>query len=76
MARKKEVEKPKSPWEEWDGEYIGNIWGWNNSFKALLFILIIVAIMAYRFWSLGISPLDNPPPPEKTEVSPVESREI
>ncbi|MEO1623663.1 MAG: hypothetical protein AAFV25_00800, partial [Bacteroidota bacterium] len=42
----------EGPWEEWDGEYIGNIWGWKWSFISLGIILFVVSIMVYRHYNL------------------------
>ena len=52
MANNKRDDKPESPWDEWDGEYIGNIWGWKWSFISLAIILSVVALMAYRHFTL------------------------
>ena len=49
MTEKKEE---NGLWEEWDGEYIGNIWGWKFSFISLGIILFAVALMAYRHWTI------------------------
>ena len=49
-----------SPFEGRKGdEYIGNEWGWKFTFWGALFILGMVLFMAYRFHSLGVSPLDE-----------------
>ncbi|MEM1320408.1 MAG: hypothetical protein AAGG75_09130 [Bacteroidota bacterium] len=53
-----------SYWDEWDGEYIGNIWGWKNSFIGLFLIVIMLALMIYRH-----ATLDTPTtPPEKSQI--------
>ena len=44
------------PWDPWDGEYIGNIWGWKFSFISLGIILFFLFIAIYRFIALDKSP--------------------
>ncbi len=41
-------EENKSIWDQWDGEYIGNIWGWKNSYIGLALIVAMVSLMVYR----------------------------
>ena len=47
----KEKETRKDPF---DGEYIGNIWGWRFSMFGLVLLLLMGGLMAYRHFSLGI----------------------
>ncbi len=46
----REKEKYNDPF---DGEYIGNIWGWKISFWGLALILVLVAFMWYRHQQVG-----------------------
>ncbi len=75
MARKKE-EKIKPPWADWDGEYIGNIWGWKFSFISLGIILLMIGLMFWRYHYLGLegSIFEPPSSKEKQEV-PIETKE-
>jgi predicted MFS family arabinose efflux permease len=49
-------EEKKDPF---DGDYIGNIWGWKFSLFGLALMLIMVAIMAYRWRQLDIPQEDR-----------------
>ncbi len=40
--------------DPFDGEYIGNIWGWRFSILGLLLLLMMTGLMAYRHYSLGV----------------------
>lgn len=40
--------------DPFDGEYIGNIWGWKFSMIGLVIILLLLGIMLYRHWKLGV----------------------
>lgn len=60
---KEEQEERKDPY---DGEYIGNIWGWRNSFIGLGVILFMLAV-------LGIRAVTMDPLPENRES--IESKE-
>ena len=42
--------------DPFDGEYIGNIWGWKFSLIGLGLILFLLAIMLYRHWALDVPP--------------------
>lgn len=35
--------------EEIDKDYIGNIWGWKNSYISLIFIVIMCLLMWWRY---------------------------
>jgi predicted MFS family arabinose efflux permease len=37
-----------------DGEYIGNIWGWKFSFIGLALLILLLGLMIYRHYSLGV----------------------
>ena len=52
------------PWEPWDGEYIGNIWGWKFSIISLAIILFFLFLALYRYATLE-SPV---PTKENTEI--------
>ncbi len=52
--KRKDQDPIKPPWDEWDGEYIGNMWGWKFSLFALALILALLAIVFYRYYVLGI----------------------
>ncbi len=40
--------------DPFDGEYVGNIWGWRFSLLGLALIVVMAGIMVYRHISLGI----------------------
>ena len=48
--------------DPFDGEYIGNIWGWKFSFMGLALIVGLVVLMAYRH-----AQLEDAPPKNTTE---------
>ena len=52
MAHSEKDQQPKR--DPFDGEYIGNIWGWKTSFIGLFFILALLGLMIYRHWALGV----------------------
>ena len=52
-------EEKKDPF---DGEYIGNLWGWNFSLVGLVVIVLLTGIMAYRHYYLGQPILDEKSP--------------
>ena len=58
-------QRRETPWEPWDGEYIGNIWGWKYSFISLGIILFFLFIALYRFATLEKPVKSNI---EKTEI--------
>jgi predicted MFS family arabinose efflux permease len=57
--------------DPYDGEYIGNIWGWKFSLFGLALILLLLAVIAYRHYTLQV-PLGleeeavDPPAPQDT----------
>ena len=47
--------QPKKVFQDpFDGEYLGNIWGWKISYIGLALIVFFTALIAYRHYSLGI----------------------
>ena len=52
--------------DPFDDDYVGNIWGWRNTYYGLALILILLGLMIYRHISLGI-PLRDGLNQEKTE---------
>lgn len=64
-----ETEGKKDPF---DGEYIGNIWGWRNSFIGLVFILFMFAVLFIRIMTMKepvVDPIEEsaPKPPLESE---------
>lgn len=55
--------------DPFDGEYIGNIWGWRISMIGAAVIVLLSAFAAYRHHSLGV-PFGLEIPEEATEASP------
>lgn len=53
--------------DPFDGDYIGNIWGWRFSLIGLALIVLMGGIMIYRHYALGV-PFGEPPPGESTEA--------
>jgi predicted MFS family arabinose efflux permease len=37
-----------------DGDYIGNIWGWKFSFIGLALLILLLGLMIYRHYALGV----------------------
>lgn len=60
---KKANKQPESPFDDWDGEYLGNIWGWKISIYGLILIVAVLGLMIYRHKTLGI-PFIQPDPVE------------
>lgn len=56
-------EEKKDPF---DGEYIGNIWGWRLSLISAAMILSLLAIAAYRHYALDV-PLGFDDPMEQSK---------
>ena len=63
-----EKESKKDPF---DGEYIGNIWGWKFSLFGAALILLLLVVIAYRHYALDV-PLGIEDPLEQ-EATPVDS---
>lgn len=68
MKKKKENPLFKDPF---DGEYIGNIWGWKYTFIGLAIILFFLGLMVYRHYTLGVA-FGGEGDPEKTEIMKME----
>jgi hypothetical protein len=63
---KEQEEEKKDPF---DGEYLGNIWGWRFSLFGLALLLIMLSLMIYRHYTLGVPFGGEPAPePEKREA--------
>ena len=62
-----EKDEKKDPF---DGEYIGNIWGWKFSMLGLALIVLMSALMIYRHISLGVPFGGSSPGQEQQEGSP------
>ena len=61
-------QKKEQLWDPWDGEYIGNIWGWKFSIFSLIFLLCLILLMWYRFETLDKSPF-----PLDQQTTPIEN---
>lgn len=53
---KEELEDRKDPY---DGEYIGNIWGWRNSFIGLGVILFMLGVLGIRAVTMDPLPIEQ-----------------
>lgn len=59
------MSKTENPLKDpFDGEYIGNIWGWKISFIGLGVMLVMGLLMAYRHhqinnWDMGTPELEE-----------------
>ena len=40
--------------DPFDGEYIGNIWGWRFTIYGAVFLLILLGLIIYRHVQLGV----------------------
>lgn len=40
--------------DPYDGEYIGNIWGWKFSLFGLALILLLLVVIVYRHYTLQV----------------------
>ena len=49
--------KKRDALDDFDGEYIGNMWGWKFSFFSLTLILIFSAFIAFRYFQTGEFPM-------------------
>ena len=47
--------------DPFDGEYVGNIWGWKLSYIGLGVILFFLFLVLFRQWQTGASMFDPPP---------------
>ncbi len=50
-----------------DGDYVGNIWGWKFSFIGLALIILLLGLMIYRHYTLGV-PIGFPEEDQQEEV--------
>lgn len=57
--------------DPYDGDYIGNIFGWKLSAYGAIFILVLLAIAAYRHYTLDVPVgFDGPTEEEKARYAP------
>ena len=42
--------------DPFDGEYVGNVWGWKFSLIGLIFIVLFAGIIIYRHYNMGVPP--------------------
>ena len=50
------MENQKKINEMEEEEYVGNIWGWKFSFIGLGLILLLLSLMVYRHYTMGVPP--------------------
>lgn len=62
------AEDKKDPF---DGEYVGNIWGWKFSLIGLVLMLLLLSVMLYRHWKLGVPFGAEQQAEEKIEINEV-----
>ena len=53
--------------DPFDGEYVGNIWGWNFSLFGLFLILFFLGVIVYRHYVMSAPIGMEDPLIEKTE---------
>ena len=54
MSKQKDKDEHDNPWgDPFDGEYIGNIWGWRFSILSLIIILLMGLLFMYRHYEYG-----------------------
>ena len=47
----KDKKKPRIQlWDDWDGEYIGNMWGWKFSFISLGMIIVLSLLLLLTWY--------------------------
>lgn len=51
--------------DPFDGDYIGNIWGWRFSITGAIVLLLLIGLMVYRHYQLDV-PFGEPAPAEET----------
>ena len=61
------MEDKKDRKDPFDGEYIGNIWGWRNTFIGLGLILFLLGVMIYRHIAMDV-PFGDHQPIEEVEM--------
>ncbi len=52
MKDKEKDKKQDQLFDPWDGEYIGNVWGWKFSYWSLALILGVGLIMLIRYMTM------------------------
>ena len=68
MMREQPEKRSEERRDPFDGDYIGNIWGWRFSLIGLALIVLMGGIMVYRHYALGIPFGEQHPPGESTEA--------
>ena len=58
MKEQKDEEK-----KEEEVAYLGNIWGWNLTYKMLVFLVAMLLLVILRSWYLGVNPFIMTTPP-------------
>lgn len=54
MSKQKDKDEQDQLWgDPFDGEYIGNIWGWRFSIISLIIILLMGLLFLYRHYKYG-----------------------
>lgn len=61
--------------DPFDGEYIGNIWGWKFSLFGLVLILLFLGLMLYRHAVLGVPFGMQEGSEEKVEINEIEKED-
>lgn len=54
--------KKRDEYDEFEGEYIGNMWGWKFSYFSLGLIIVLSGLIGFRYYQTGEFPM-----PEKYE---------
>jgi predicted MFS family arabinose efflux permease len=49
--------KKRDALDDFDGDYIGNMWGWKFSMFSLALILILSAFIAFQYYKTGKFPM-------------------
>lgn len=58
-CRKMSKDQQEDRKDPYDGEYIGNIWGWRNSFIGLGIILFMLGVLGIRAWTMEPLPVEE-----------------
>lgn len=48
------AEPKKEKRDPFDGDYVGNIWGWRFSIIGAIGLLLLTSLAAYRHYTLGV----------------------
>lgn len=51
--KSKKQEQLEEIFGKWDGEYVGNMFGWKTSLIGLAILLSLLALMLYRHYQIG-----------------------